>query len=75
MGDKIFVLGYLSDKEDDGAELYTSIKLFKSEDDLSNYLWDNEGMTKKQIKNFIDKDTIVETKLGSRLVHWVQCIE
>lgn len=72
MENKIFVLGYLSDKEDDGEALYTNVKIFKTEDDFRNYLWDNEGMTKKQIETFMTSETSVISKWGNRLVFWSQ---
>lgn len=54
MEEKIIVLGYLSDKEDDGEPLFTNVKIFKSYKDFENYMDSEHSMKSNEVADFFN---------------------
>lgn len=63
----IIVLGYRSDKEDDGEPLYTNVKIFKSFFDFKNYMSHEHHMTPKETLEFFNSDVPLDN-----MVVWEQ---
>lgn len=58
--EKIIVLGYFSDKEDDGEPLYTNVKIFKSYKDFENYMYCNHNMKSNEVAEFFKAEEPVD---------------
>ena len=67
MEKKIIVLGYRSDKEDDGEPLYTDVKIFKSYNDFENYMYRNHNMKSNEVADFFNAEEPVDN-----MVVWEQ---
>lgn len=58
--EKIIVLVYLSEKEDDGEPLYTNVRVFKNLYDFKSYMSHQHHFTPQQILNLLNSESSVE---------------
>ena len=65
--ENIIILGYLSDKTDDGEELYTGVKVFKLYADYKNYMSKNHDMTDEEINELFNSQEPIDD-----MVVWIQ---
>ena len=61
--EKIIILGYRSDKEDDGEPLYLNVKVFQNFDDFKNYMSKEHHFTPKQTLDFFNSEESVDDKV------------
>lgn len=58
--EKIIVLGYRSEKEDDGEPLYTDVKIFQNFYDFKNYMSTQHHFTPTQTLDFLNSEEPVD---------------